>query len=344
MTTVKRTLGALAALALVGAIEVAGQGVEVERVSANPIVRPQMEASIGTNINGPSMIRVPDWVEDRLGDYYLYFAHHKGAFIRLAWASHPEGPWTVHAPGSLRLEESLFLAEVPDPATLSEEARRRYEAAVARNPENAIPHIASPDAVVDEERREIRLYYHGILPNGRQATRVAVSRDGLRFEAREEVLTQPYLRVFRWQGHVYGLAKPGVLYRSADGLGDFEVGPTLFDPRLRHAGVVVRGHTLFVFFSRSGDAPEHILLSTVDLRADWSEWTSSPPMSVLRPEHPWEGAELPIEPSLTGHVTGPAHQLRDPAIFEDKERLWLLYSVAGEQGIGMARLRLTIDE
>ena len=31
-----------------------------------------------TNINGPSLIKVPHWMENPLGKYYLYFAHHKG--------------------------------------------------------------------------------------------------------------------------------------------------------------------------------------------------------------------------------------------------------------------------
>jgi len=30
------------------------------------------------------MIRAPEWIEGRLGDYYLYFADHKGRYIRLA--------------------------------------------------------------------------------------------------------------------------------------------------------------------------------------------------------------------------------------------------------------------
>lgn len=45
------------------------------------------------------------------------------------------------------------------------------------------PHIASPDVVIDEDSQQIRLYYHGRLTDGRQATRVAISRDGLNFVA-----------------------------------------------------------------------------------------------------------------------------------------------------------------
>ena len=54
--------------------------------STSPSFNP-MDDRIGTNINGPSLIRVPAQVWPQpLGRYYLYFSHHKGAFIRLAYA------------------------------------------------------------------------------------------------------------------------------------------------------------------------------------------------------------------------------------------------------------------
>ena len=55
----------------------------IERLSTNPIIRPHMDAMMGDNINGPSLIRVPDWIDNPLGRYYLYFANHKGRYIRL---------------------------------------------------------------------------------------------------------------------------------------------------------------------------------------------------------------------------------------------------------------------
>ena len=36
--------------------------------------------------------------------YYLYFAHHKGSYIRLAYGDAVAGPWTVFEPGVLSLE------------------------------------------------------------------------------------------------------------------------------------------------------------------------------------------------------------------------------------------------
>ena len=45
------------------------------------------------------------------------------------------------------------------------------------------PHIASPDVQVDEQRQQIVMYFHGLEDVGRQVTRVALSQDGVAFEA-----------------------------------------------------------------------------------------------------------------------------------------------------------------
>ena len=60
------------------------RGVGVERVGNGPIITPASHPSIGTNIQGPSVIRAPAWLADPLGRYLCYFADHKGSFIRLA--------------------------------------------------------------------------------------------------------------------------------------------------------------------------------------------------------------------------------------------------------------------
>ena len=57
--------------------------IRVEQMTGNPIIRTDMEDSPGSNINGPSLIRVPEWIERPLGKYYLYFADHKGTIS--AW-------------------------------------------------------------------------------------------------------------------------------------------------------------------------------------------------------------------------------------------------------------------
>ena len=314
----------VAILAVAGALagDAAGQSVRIERLVDAPIVRPDMDGSMGRNIAGPSLIRVPDWIQGPLGRYYLYFADHRGTYIRLAYADALTGPWTMYEPGTLRLDQSHFPTTCPPCA-----------------PARAYAHIASPDVHVDDARREIVMYVHG-RDVGRQVTRVAVSTDGLRFDGRPEILGRPYFRVFRHEGFVYALAMPGVLYRSRDGLTGFEEGPQLFNPNMRHSAVLKRGDRLSVFWTQRTAAPERVLLSTIDLRGDWTGWMESAPVEVLRPERPWEGADLPVEPSRGGSIDVPVNQLRDPTIFEEDGRVYLLYAVAGERGIGLAEVHL----
>lgn len=291
----------------------------VERFAENPIIRPNMDRRMGDNVNGPSLIRVPDWVERPLGRYYLYFAHHDGRYIRLAYADDLHGPWQTYESGVLPLEASHFSG-----------------------------HIASPDVQVDDEQRQIRLYYHGAEnPSGTggkgggggpQYSRVAVSRNGLDFEAMPEILGRPYMRLFRWDGFHYALAMPGVMYRSCDGLTGFEEGPTLFASTQRHTALKLEDDRLAVFHTYAGDCPEQILLATIQLTADWTTWRASDPVPVLEPELEYEGGHLDLAPSKRGLVMGPVRQLRDPAIYREDGRTFLLYSVAGEYGIAIADL------
>lgn len=299
----------------------------VERLPGNPIITPEMlPGDDGNNIDGPSLIRVPEWVPQPLGKYYLYFAHHRGRYIRLAYAQQLTGPWMVYQPGTLRLEDTVC-----DSVT---------------NPQ-VRKHVASPDVHVDDAARQIRMYFHCPAyvsgpPQNRQSyqqiTLAATSQDGLHFEAGTEYLGDSYFRVFRWQDAHYALAMPGIFYRSVDGLHGFEQGPKLFSDAMRHSAVLVQGDTMLVFYSNIGDDPESILMSKIELSPDWLEWRESESVVVLRPEEEWEGADLPRLPSERAEAFGPVHQLRDPAVFEEEGRTYLLYSVAGESGIAIAEI------
>lgn len=313
------------------------------RLCDNPIITadtPGADPLMRQNINGPCLLRVPDWVPAPPGRYYLYFAHHAGDHVRLAYADELTGPWRVHAGGVLQLADSGF-----------------------------VHHVASPHVYVDHERRRIHLYYHGMMTETDRATvvpeiderffytqrsRVALSRDGLNFEVQPSLIAPAYLRVVRLRGMVYGISMPGLLCRSGDGLGIFESGPLLLGddarredhffppgvPSVRHLAMHVDGDTLYVFCSRQGDAPEHVMLTAVDVSdPDWRQWRPGPLRSLLLPERPWEGAGLPVAPSERGAVHEPVCQLRDPCPFADDDgRLYLLYTVQGEQGIALAEL------
>ncbi len=320
--------------------------VRVERLLDAPIITPRLHPSIGANIQGPSLIRVPDWVEAPLGTYYLYFADHKGSYIRLAYADQLQGPWHIRPLGSLQIGDSHFLTEPPDvpPAELARMRARRGRATLSHDllTEATTPHIASPDVHIDPVNRRIVMYFHGLEGVGRQVTRAALSRDGIQFEARPEVLGRTYMRAFAHDGYTYAMSMPGQLYRSRDGVSGFEEGPRLFNRNMRHAALLKRGETLFVFWTEVGHVPERILLSTIDISGDWTRWSESAPVEMLRPERDWEGADAPLEPSVRSTAYGHVNQLRDPAIFEEDGRTFLLYAVAGESGIAIAEVH--IDE
>jgi len=290
----------------------------VSRFPENPIIHAGLDEQIGHNINGPSLIRVPEWVTDPLGRYYLYFAHHQGTYIRMAYADTLKGPWKVRQGGVLSLADTCCKH-----------------------------HIASPDVHVCPEQKTIRMYFHGKTVD-RQRSFLALSSDGLNFHAQPAVLGPFYFRVFQHDGAWFAIAKRidatggGVLLRSADGIRPFEQGPNIL-PRQRHVAVLKQGHTLHIFFSRGEDCPERILISTMPLTDDWRTWRPSEPMEVLRPETEEEGGHLPMLPSRFGSVHEPVHQLRDPAIYEEDHKLYLLYTGAGETNICAAELEIQDD-
>ncbi len=290
----------------------ATSGAHAVRFKQNPVIHPQL-GKIGDNINGPSLIRAPKWLPNPLGRYYLYFADHNGKYIRLAYADKLAGPWKIYEPGTLKLEET-----------------------------SCTGHIASPDVHVDEARRELRMYFHGpINAAGRQVSFVATSKDGLRFTAAKEILGDSYFRVFQWQGDYYAMARLGVLYRSRDGLTNFEQGVNPFPTgpqQVRHVALKLDGQILSVYFSRIGDSPESMLLARIDLSQDWKAWKATEPVLVLKPETKYEGADLPDSPSKEGAAPRRVRQLRDPAIFREGKKTYLLYSVAGESGLAIAEI------
>jgi hypothetical protein len=292
----------------------------VRRCAHNPLIRPETSPTLGDSIAGPSLIRAPDWLPSRLGRYYLYFAHHRGRFVRLAYADALCGPWTLYEPGVLHLDS---IADVHH-------------------------HIASPDVHVDDEAREIRLYFHGRILHGRPDRTekrsihrggLAVSRDGLDFEVVAPAISSTYLRVFTWRGGVWGVAMAGggALLRAPGPRGPFERIATVV-PNMRHAAVLVRGDRLLVFHSRKGDLPERIRMSSVEMGTGEPPFVVSQPVEVVAPETDYEGAGLPVRPPTRKAV--PKRALRDPAIFEEDGRTWLLYAVAGERGIALAEIEI----
>ncbi len=346
----------------------------VERFTDGPIIHSGLSEKLTleaqqqgySNINGPSIIAVPDWVENPLGKYYLYFAHHRGDSIRLAYADQIAGPWKVYEPGALSLQASGFPVEaIPRQSlkagiaelwnsvsiylfrdsflalyqSVGDQELRRARGLKPSQPVKT--HIASPDIVVDQQRKQLVMFFHGQRDSLSQVSGIAVSADGINFTVLENKIAGVYLRSFDYQDHHYLLAAPGILYRSDSLLGDYQPrSKSLFGTDIRHSAVFRDGDRLTVVFSRAGDAPERLLLSTVDLsKASWNNWQPTQAVEILRAESRWEGADLALLKSLRGETTELINDLRDPDLFVDKDgQQYLFYVGGGEQAIGVVRL------
>jgi hypothetical protein len=349
--TIRAASGALAGLGLI-AIALAApraQAVTAARLAANPLITVSSSPTLGTNVNGPSVIRVPEFVPHPLGRYYMYFANHMGAFVRLAYADRVAGPWTIYAPGVLQARDTAFFRPQPDPPETLDDF---------------YTHVASPEIAIDRAQQRLLMWVHGWWTAGErwpadpkaaaawarekgygQFTQLAESADGVHFDVRAPITKISYLRVFEHDGRQYGMARLGRLARSADPRAAFEPGPnpfrdTPYANRVRHVGLLRRGQRLHVFFTAIGDAPERVLMSTIDLAGDWESWRASAPVPVLQPEADYECPRLPDAPSLAGDVEEPVKQIRDPFVFEDEGRTYLFYAICGEQGIAAAEISL----
>ena len=323
--------------------------VRVSRFATNPLVTVKSSATLGGNVNGPTVIRVPPWVKQPLGRYYMYFANHRDVFIRLAYADAVTGPWKIHEPGVWHVKDSALYRPQPDSARFG----------------GFNTHFASPEIFIDNANRRIVLWAHGWYTNGEhwptepkaaqqwandkgygQFTQGAVSSDGLAFIAQPAITKESYIRVFERGGTLYGMARLGVLIRAANPTASFDVGANAFrdtsygSNRVRHIALVPRGNLLHVLFTAIGDAPESLLHSTIDMTRDWNEWRVSTPAVVMQPERDYECGQLPIAKSAVGDIFEPARQIRDPHVLEDEGKMYLFYAICGEQGVAGAEITL----
>jgi hypothetical protein len=314
-------------LILIAKISIA-QDISVKRLENNPIIKPAMlKNNKGDNINGPSLIKTPSWIKYPLGKYYLYFANHQGENIRLAYADDINGPWQIYENGTLSKEQCVY----------------NY-----KNLKLPVKHVASPDIFIDTSKKEIVMYFHiysntDSLKNIPQVTLRATSKNGIDFTPEIEILGESYFKVFRLGNQFYAMAKSGNLYRSKDGFTKFEKGPNPFleiqnPSRIRHVALLLKDNILYAFYSRVGDLEEHIQYSKIEINNDWSTWKASAPLSILKPQFDYEGVNQPISISISGASKIPVRELRDPAIFEENGRVYLLYTVAGEFGIAISQL------
>ena len=211
----------------------AAQATRATRFAQNPLITVDTSGSLGGNVNGPTVIRVPDWVNRPLGRYYMYFANHMGEFIRLAYADAITGPWRVYEPGVLHVRDTAFFRPQPDPKeTLAD----------------FYTHVASPESFVDPARKRLVMWVPRMVDERRamaersgqsarlgHAEGIRAVHAGGRVDRRHtfrgataHYQGQSYLRVFQHDGYFYGLSRLGQLARSKDPLASFEIGPNPF--------------------------------------------------------------------------------------------------------------------
>jgi len=349
---------------------------EVVRMGSDPIISQQMFKDLGAesegkNINGPSVIRIPDWIPSEkranpAANYYMYFAHHDGEYIRMAWAAKVKGPWHLYQVGSdVARGERGVLDNGGKDINLDNGITIKFN------------HLASPDVFVDDDNQRIILYFHsgpstyvhGVKASPTQVSWVSFSPYGLSFyDNIQPVFFGPsYFRVFDYDHKKYALTNSGTPYLAPSIEEPWTV-PSDFDYtrglwqkhpsnpfaediakdkassnglRVRHSAIRIVGDDLHVFYSRRGDSPERIQMSTIDLSVgDWKDWDASyPPIELMSAQEGWEGGQYQPSPSDKGFAPENVNQLRDPFVFEDEDgTLYLFYSGCGEDAIGLVKL------
>ena len=268
------------------------------------------------NIYGASLIKVPKWVENPLGKYYLYFASHTGKYIRLAYSDNLDKPFQIFDGEVLRLDDTTCKT-----------------------------HIASPDVHIDEENNEIKMYYHGDTDNF-QETFLGKSSDGLKFEGGSEPLGLFYFRVFRFGDKFFSVAKNrnknSIIYESDDWEGEFK--PVFeFLPNSRHSATYVKGDKLYLFYTTIGEAPESIYYCRIKIDENVENWEVQSINKLTKPNFEFEGAGSQLFPSQLGSATlkfgvNKLNELRDPCIFIEDDKVNLLYTFNGEGGIALGSL------
>ena len=284
------------------------------------IDRTDIDSPFGKNLTGPSVMKVPQWVDEPLGAYYMYFANHIGKEIRLAFANDPLGPWEVYSKPVLELSEL----------------------------KGALRHVASPEAVIDWGSRQFYLFVHSPIADSRgQKTFTTVSDDGSLFYqiGNGPTIDFPYVRVFHWDSQFWAVGRHSrsyLLFSSDTPEGEWlPQGSLPLGENVRHVGLKVFESTLLVAFSRVEESPESIYMVALDLThfERNSVFGSAPVGCLVSAVYPFEGAALdPVASEPGPQKLMIANDVRDPDLFIDDGAVYLFYSVGGERGIAAGHI------
>ncbi|MGB0369942.1 MAG: hypothetical protein ACPGN3_01230 [Opitutales bacterium] len=205
----------------------------------------------GKNINGPCMVRIPDWVasKDRAHPsaiYYLYFAHHGDGFIRMAWAQNIEGPYTLY--NTHTNEKDLQNGDTQNGRGVLDLGTKLQKSGkpemVFKGRFKIKNNIASPDVILDHKNKQFIMFFHGhaakptydssVANTGKQKSFVATSRTGLNFNMPDDNpanaggvnggesghgirvahLGNAYFRTFQYDGELYAFSNYGPVWKA----------------------------------------------------------------------------------------------------------------------------------
>ena len=130
------------------------------------------------SICNPCCIKVPDWKIKKLGKYYLYFADHRGKFIKMAYSNNISKDWKIYKKKILKVNQF----------------------------KDAKHHIASPEIYLDKKRKIFYMLTHSYskkIKKG-QWTYLSSSVNGITFNKVYNVPLAPfYLRIFKHKNYFF---------------------------------------------------------------------------------------------------------------------------------------------
>ena len=138
------------------------QFIENKTLIISKINLPKM---VSDSINGPSCLRTPNFIKNPLGKYMLYFGHHTGEFIRIAYSDEIFTGWKF----------------------LNHRVNDVNEGKIFHD------HVASPDIYVDDIENSIYMFFHSRIKGSReQKTFLSKSNDGINFALVEDNIDLPF--------------------------------------------------------------------------------------------------------------------------------------------------------
>ncbi len=280
------------------------------------------------SICNPCLIKTPTWFKNKLGKYYLYFADHKGKFIKLLYSDHLDKGWKFFNKKILQIN-----------------TKTKYD---------AFNHIASPEVYINNNEKKIYMFTHSHSRSKiGQWTYLSLSKDGLSYISKfDQPLAPFYFRLFKYKKYYYGIVKGGDLWRSKNIdtkytqcqnlLSKKKSASTLHNKNrsIRHLGILREKENLYCVFSRIGDCPERIFYTKFHLSKNYSDWKFQKIKEILRPTFPYEGSNLKLKKSKPGDAPKAENALRDPYLFKNKNKTYLIYCVKGEKNFALSEIYL----